>query len=160
MGKGGGGVSSSRVLPLGHGHQRWANHTVVQFVTLLQDSDNSVWLGVGFNHADRLMFVRVKLLRQWIFFGKMEFIERRFQLLQCQFYAAFEVFSSGIFRSRSIQSRFQTVLDRQQLGGEIFHRILVRGGDIGLCALANVVGFGFGTQECVAMLLNRGFGDL
>ena len=51
------------------------------------------------------------------------------------------------------QRRFQAVVHRQQLGGEVFHRVLVGVGDVGLGAFADVVGLRLGAQPRVVMLL-------
>ena len=58
------------------------------------------------------------------------------------------------------ERRLEAVLDRQQFGREVFDRVLVRAGDVGLGALADVFGLGLGAQPGVVVLLRGEFGLL
>ncbi len=78
------------------------------------------------------MLVRIEFLADRIDFGDIRFFERGGKLFQRQFDAALHALDGGGFDG---QRGFKAVLDGQQFAGEIFDRVLVGVGDVGIARL-------------------------
>ena len=80
-----------------------------------------------------------------------EFVECRVELLERQLDALAQRLDSVEFSAASAASRLSRT--GSSCAGEVLQRVLVGVGDVGLCALADVVGFRLGAQPRIVVLL-------
>ena len=148
-------TSSLRVLGLRDRHQGRANHAIVEAVAFLKHVDYGVWLLLRWEHANRLVPVRVEFLPGGADFLETRLPEHRAQLLQRQLDPVPQRFQG---RGVGGEGRFQAVLDGQQLDGDRLDRVLVGVGQLERCSLADVVRFGLSSKPGIVVLLRLRLG--
>src|SRR5258706_14470326 len=78
-------------------HQCRAEYAVVEEIALLEDGNDGIGLGVGFDLADRLVAVRAEFLAERVDFPDGELLEHRVELAGGAFPPFLEGFDWGVF---------------------------------------------------------------
>src|SRR5262245_47308911 len=139
------GVSGRVFNRFGDRHQSGAQHPVVQPVALLHDRDDPVRLEVGIDRRHRLVRMGVEALAgRRVDLADAGFFERSLEL------AGGELDRAQVLRRNG---GFEAVDDRQEPQRQALDAVLVSGADVGLGALAHVLGLGDRTHPGVLLLV-------